>query len=163
MIGTPGETRETAEESIAFCRETGLRPEAERLLWYHDGGGELPEVPDPGVGDDPAGLVISLLDQLHPQALITTHFLQFAQQLESSPPTSRSPATKAMISASRFGPKTSLRGMPVSVRGRAQATPRRQAALLRLYRQPGRFRSVPVVPGRGCPRRGPQLRRYRRA
>lgn len=28
MIGMPGETRETAEETIAFCKNTGLKPEA---------------------------------------------------------------------------------------------------------------------------------------
>jgi DNA mismatch repair protein MutS2 len=47
---------------------------------------ELCSGTNPSEGEGIVHLVISLLEELRPQALITTHFLQFAQRLEANPP-----------------------------------------------------------------------------
>jgi DNA mismatch repair protein MutS2 len=50
---------------------------------------ELCSGTNPSEGEDIFELVVSLLAELEPQAFITTHFLQFASRLESTPPVAR--------------------------------------------------------------------------
>jgi DNA mismatch repair protein MutS2 len=47
---------------------------------------ELCSGTNPSEGEQIVELVISLLTRLRPQALITTHFLQFAERLSKQPP-----------------------------------------------------------------------------